>query len=235
MKKISHILYSFCVLLPLILTSCGSKQKLQPKKNLKNLSAAAADYAETKDGVTLRVKKYSNREEASKILDKPLNKLPKGRKGVYPIQITIFNNSALPWTLSTDAINLETLNKEYVARLLCKNTTLPLFFKTGLLVGGFYAASLSLPYTPAIFVATCLGLFFIPGPTNARKYNTRVRHELAQVALPDELTMYPHQTANYLIFVDKRKFKPVFDVTLVGKSIEEISFKVDLQNGSCVL
>ena len=102
---------------PLILLAfipgCIKKQQFKPQQ-LKPLSKQSATYDETSNGVTVMAKKL-NKDDCSKLFNKRAKNLFKGKKVIYPIQLSIENKQSKDMVLVAENIDLLLADSKMIA------------------------------------------------------------------------------------------------------------------------
>ena len=219
------------------LSGCIQQRKQQnPVKRIQPLTTESADYTQTQDGLTMMVKAYTTQQEAVELLGKHGKRLFKKKKQIYPIQITIKNNTSHNITLDKKNINLtlseETTTLSKVCRSLDNIDALfmslggaiavgsaisaPAFFTYGLFASMPYINILANP----LLILGCSGGLIGGAAVGASIYsltkNSRSKRSIrrSKNKYLDKVTCKSHSTINTLIFSNAQLFKPIFDVTL---------------------
>lgn len=163
-------LYFIALLAPLVIGGCIEGSNNLPKHTENQLTHLFADYCEkTKQGITVRVKALTTEKECIGVFGKNGKYLLHGRKlrgkklrgkrnKIYPIKITIDNQSNQPWHLSSNNIDIK---KAPMKKVLKK-----LHYRTGiraLLIGiSFLGVSSLAAGSAVVFLANGVVLFFSP-------------------------------------------------------------------------
>ncbi len=111
-------------------------------------------YHETKDGITVMGNVLSTQRRCIKKFGTTGKYLTKKRKSsIYPIELTIQNDSSTPWTFHTKDTNLKIISERYVLKRLLHKTKLRTFFAgIGLLCGATLLLTLACPTIPFAFL-----------------------------------------------------------------------------------
>ena len=199
MKKFNITRFMSVMLALFIFSGCATYQP----GVLASLHPAFAPFSESKDGVTLSVKKLSS-ADSKRILNRDVIE-----KGYQPIHLTINNDTKKYILFSNQGINLPTVPAQEVADKVHTSTTgrAAAYGVAGLFVW------------PLLIPAVVDGV----GSAQAndqldRDYNTKV---LGQVVIQ------PYATHNGLIFVPASEFQNSFEIILVNhETKEKIAYRV---------
>lgn len=249
--KIRTILLALGICCIALLPGCVKAPKYSAQK-LSRISERSADYQETNKDVTLRIKKFST-DDCLSVFGDQGHYISRGKRGLYPLQLTITNNNINPWELTPEGIDLKLVPSSYVLNKM-QYSPLGRFFGYSALGVVTYCVCLA---TAIPFVATtafgvlplaiplgfaCIGggLFTMATPFIALhqaigtgEANNMIATDIKEKALRT-LIIEPGNTENKLIFVRKKQYKEQFTITLQqdapGK--ECLTFKVDLKDNS---
>lgn len=244
MKQLIKILFIFLVIA--VLPACGPHYK---KRSLSYLQQAPTNYIETKDNVTLEVKKLD------KAHTKPLFD-GQGRYlsviDVQPLYFHISNNDNKTFFLHADKINLVSVNIEEIKCALAHgNWPVLLKIGTGTIGTGcllyFTAAILKdldnvfFLFAPVIASAALCFMITIPfviGNTvyssyqlnkQIIEYNQDLHQDIDEKNMPATLKIPADTAQEFLFFADAQQFKNSFDITITEKLTEKpLTFNVTL-------
>jgi len=196
-----------------------------------------ADFEETTDHVTLRVKKFTQ-DDCVAMFGSRCKRLLNSKQAVYPLQLTIDNQSDSDWVLKKENVDLKLAGVDSVASRI-KNGITPIFWTaaigtTGAALTTYYAIlvcnALEIQVSPAIMATLLLlpPIFIIGTPAliiaqalKNRTVSKQIARDLAQKALEDELYIPAHSTSTTLIFVKKKNFTDNFTVALTSDDDKE--------------
>lgn len=232
----------------LILPGCTTHYK---KRSLSYLQQAPLDYKETKENITLEIKK----------LDKAHTKPLFDGQGKYllnigaqPLHLRIINDSNCTYYLYPESISLARIDNEKIGIALSRGMSpvlgslaqglvpISLF---GLMIfdisrTGLNAVTLFI-FGPAIIVigaVAIISLPFIIGSTiyscyqknnEINEYNQSLSEDIAEKNIPDSLKIPADTTQEFLFFADATQFKNNFDVTCTEKITQKpLTFNVTL-------
>lgn len=244
------------ILTLLFLPSCKDPEK--GKLGMRPLTSLI-DFEESKNEVMLRVKKLSA-HDCDPILgprSQRLFKKIRKRQPIWPIQISISNNSNKLISVKNGDISLKQQSYRSVAARLRKSSFTQVFgtIASSLLIGGFLAlgsilalsasgilllttGSLSITAPVAVIGSSALAaiptflLIGTPVLSTVRgietsKGNKVIKQDIKNYALKDLIVIEPQQTADMLIFVAKPDFKEEFEVFVSNP--EDASEKIKFQ------
>ena len=234
----------FAVVL-LLLPGCA--KKLTKPLRLRPLTSYL-DHQSSNQGITLRVKQLSPKdcEQFLGIAAHRLFKRRHQRKPIYPIQLSITNNSHEMMALRPENISLKLADTKRVIRRLQTNSVVQVF---GSIVAGFLATALIAAgsifalsasgvvllvvgsiqaFAPmaflggsALVVAPAFLLIGTPIASTvkgieATRQNQILQQEIKTTALRDSLLIDPYQTVDTLIFVEKKNYKQRFTISFTN-------------------
>ena len=236
------------VFIPFILTlvpGCKKKSSLNPY--LRPLTSYI-DYQSTKQGITLRAKFLSARDCIPFLGNNAhrLFKRHRRRPAIFPIQLSITNNTNKLAALEPKDIDLRLTDYHNVAERLHRNSFIQAFggIAAGLLItatlafGSIFALSASgmllviigsiKALAPiAIFGGSALlitPVFLVIGTpvvstikgVKTARHNRRIKNDIKEHSLKHALVVEPGETIDTLIFVQKNHYKDQFFVTFVN-------------------
>lgn len=237
-KLITTILLAVLTLLP----SCA--KKLPKSLRLRPLTSYL-DHQSTNQGITLRVKQLSAKD-CEHFLGSSAHRLFKRhhqRQPIYPIQLSITNNTHELTSLKSENISLRLTDTKRVIRRLQKNSAAQVF---GSIAAGFLATALIA--AGSVFALSASGvvlliagsmqalapLAFLGGSAlvvapvflligtpiastvkgiESSRQNQILQQEIKISALKENLLIDPHQTVDTLIFIEKKNYKQKFSIT----------------------
>jgi hypothetical protein len=236
----------------LFLASCGPRYQ---KKSMQEIVVKSAGYKNTTSKVSLELKKL-NPQEANELFDGRGHYLFKRYKRlpiIYPLHVTIQNQSNTSLVLRPHGIGLKRASNDLVIRKLKFDRSLRTvsagFIGTWLgiqiLVGGLMA--LLCPIAgPEIALLSVAGLavtigsgsgLFIATPAAMYLQNTRsaqankiIEQDIEQKSFANQLVIEPNQTKDAMIFAHADYFKNEFPLVLFNQKNrkETIIFNVHL-------
>lgn len=183
----------------LVFSGCAKYQA----GTLANLQPEFAPFADTKEGVTLCVKKLSN-GDCKRILDRDVIK-----EGYQPLQITIKNETKKYILFSNQGVNLPAVPAQEVAEKVHTSTTgrAAAYGVAGLFVW------------PLLIPAVVDGL----GSSQA---NEKLDRDFNAKAV-EQVVVQPYATHNGLIFVPVSEFQDSFEIILVDRETKDkIAYRV---------
>lgn len=208
MKKRLSILALFLILL----SGCGG-YKIRPLKPLRKYEA---DYEETKNGITLYVKRL-DREEAHECFS--------GRqipfKQVVPLMLTLKNNSSHSISFSARHIGLTLFDYQAMIRLMHRSVAAPLLAGTGMAVATDIATSATGDRLARTVGAAASAGSLIGGAgasIAASSDNDSFAVDLRNKLL-DRVSLWPGEKMTKVIFADKSQFRRQFKIR-ISQSIE---------------
>jgi len=223
----------------LMLPSCKQPDKIQVY--MRPLTALI-DYYDTSQGVTLRVKKL-DAHDCELLLgpqSKRLFKRFRKRQPIWPIQLSLTNETDKLIALKSSDISLMQVNYKQVASRLHKNSLTQILgtFASSLLIGGFLAVGSFLALSASGIVLLTTGSFSITAPfavigstalaavpafliigtpvlstvrgVQASHANQSISQDVKQYSIKDQLVVSPHSTQDVVIFVSKPDYRPTF-------------------------
>jgi hypothetical protein len=223
----------------------GCKRKPGAHAYLRPLSTYI-DYHKTKQGITLRAKKLSAEDCKSLLGTRAalLFKKRRRKKPIFPIQISITNQTRSLVALQPKDIDLELTPYNDVAHRLQRSSFAQAFGKLfggiaiagTLIAGSIIALSTSgvllvvigsiKAFAPAALIGSSALLitpFFLVVATPAvstatvvrtSRQNTAIKQELKANSLRHTVLVEPGETLDTLIFVTKQQYKQEFDITM---------------------
>jgi hypothetical protein len=232
-------------------------QSYKPKE-LHHIKKANIDYEQTVGNVTLRIKKFTETDCIEQFGSR-CKRLMSGPQAVYPLQISITNDSSINLQLSKDDLSVKIVPPSVVASRI-KNGVTPVVITAlaglsgaALSCCGLYHSCLNLagglmkfavPYSGAwttLFFISALGIptFVIGTPlligaqiVENRHVNKKIARDLATKTLNDTLEIPAHTTTSTLIFTRKKHLLDPVLITLRSQSSAEnnaLNFYVNLK------
>lgn len=227
--------------LMLIVPSCKNphKEALQMRP-----LAALIDYFDSAQGVTLRVKKLDKHDSGLLLGDRSARLFKRFRKRppIWPIQISLTNDTTKLVALKASDISLKQVDYKRVASRLNNNSFTQIFatIASSLLIGGFLAAGSFLALSTSGIVLLATGSFSITAPfavlgssalvaipallvigtpvlstvrgVKTAQHNREVRQEIKKYNLKEQVIVEPHQTVDMVIFVSRVDYKSEFSI-----------------------
>jgi hypothetical protein len=242
------------VMLSLITLACLSgciQQTKQQKtaKQIKSLTTDTADYTSTQDGLTVMVKAYTTEQEVTDLFGRRGKRLLKRKKAIYPVQVTVKNNTNTSFILNKKNINLSLVTQSTIIKRFYRNITgiNAIFLSigstiatgiilnhSGLMLSASYSlASLLSPLLNPItftFSAYIAGLTIMPIAIGTYTYykieqNAKAaRKTIPNITLINSITCRPNQTINSLLFADAESFTPRFNITIKNTNEDEENY-----------
>lgn len=230
-----------------VLPACGPHYK---RRSLSYLQQAPTNYIETKDNVTLEIKKL-DKAHTKPLFDGQGRYLP--AMGLQPLYFKIVNNSDKTFLFNSHDISLATVSSEIIKEALSKNY-LPIagtFGKCMIPVAGslfllkvFSAASHPILFIFAIptviFCATllifgtpiCLGYACYSSyqtKNQVNEYNENLDEDIREKSTPADLKIPADTQHEFIFFADAAQFKNNFAVTFAEKITQKtLTFNVTL-------
>jgi hypothetical protein len=240
--------FSFLLVSLLALAGCGPRYT---KKAVVPLSTQSAHFQETKSEVTLRVAQL-NSKQADELFDGRGHYLfneYRNRKAIYPIQLTIQNDSNDALILDVKNINLQLVSNDRVVKRMryqgnFRAVNIAFFgtvFCIPIVAILFYCAPLGLLMGAGISITTLFagvagGFLILTSTTSfvqhsqSKKANEQITQDINQKTFADQLIIEAGQQQEALIFADSRFYKKEFLVSLESQNSKEtISFDVQLK------
>ncbi len=241
----SYRIFSILILSFLLLPSC--KDPAKGRLGMRSLTSLI-DYQDYKGGVTLRVKKL-DQHDCETILGKPSHLLFKKfrkRQPIWPLQISLTNNTNKLLAMKPSDISLSQLSYKAVSSRLHKNSFTQVFgtIASSLLIGGFLAIGSLLALSASGILLLTTGSFSIMAPiavigssalaaiptflligtpilstvrgVQTAQNNKVMKQDIKSYALKEQVVVQPYQTADMLIFVSKPNYKPFFQVKIIN-------------------
>ena len=210
MTKKSNIFWLIGLVILGLLPACG------PQYQVKRLSRRSKKYtqecAEVKSGVSIAVRKLTYRE-TKRLFGKRSKKLLRRRNGIYPLHVTVANNSGDAWIVGPDSIDLDVMPPPLVADHLHTNTFGRVF---GI---GF----ISFAIWPLWIVTGIQG-------SNSRKANKKINADIKAKTFKHDITIAPGRRYEGLLFVHQKDYRPDCTVTLTsvdGKKRARFNFELE--------
>jgi hypothetical protein len=241
MKSIKLSLFAALGLL-LVLPGCVQEYK---KTKLMPLSKQTAHFEQTKDGVTLRVKKF-DADDCEEAFSGRGSSLVTGKNAVFPLQLSIENKSNHAVFLCDEMIGLSLTSYKKVTRLL----------RSGWSVGGglgvavavafgasfwpFYLCAPSLFFSGSIFqslfVVSALSVPVLVGISMVDRANSEaaildvnMELDVSEKALQEGgIFVSPDQRLNFLVFVAQKDYRNEFSIILKNAADEKDAIKFDV-------
>lgn len=220
-------LYSlFCATALMLLPGCIPNYTSHSFKSL----VKAVPFQEDREDVELRVQRLRAKDIAQ-LFDGRGSRLFRRTKLIYPIQISITNNSGCAWSIDPESISLDHIEHEQVAHYFYTSTGLSTLLSTlGLTASGvaLFGCIVTDFFTHGALTQSVVGPLFLSSIGNgifwasyrslmyfhADKTNKIIAKDLAHKMLTKQLIIWPNQTVECLIFVKKKNFCSPFTITL---------------------
>lgn len=242
-RRFSHITLPILVLAVTALPNCKNPHKAQL---MMRPLAALIDYFDSSQGVTVRVKKL-DRHDSGLLLGERSARLFKRfrkRQPIWPIQISLTNDTNKLIALKPSDISLKQVDYKRVASRLNNNSFTQIFgtIASSLLVGGFLAMGSFLALSTSGIVLLATGSFSFTAPfailgssalaaipallvvgtpvlstvrgVQTAKHNKVVRQEIKKYSLKGQVVVEPRKTIDMVIFVSKPDYKPEFSINV---------------------
>ncbi len=207
---------------------------------------ALIDYYDSAQGVTLRVKKLDT-HDCESLFGKRSQRLFKKfrkRQPVWPIQLSITNDTNKLISLKPSDITLPQVNYKQVASRLQKNSFTQVFgtIASSLLIGGFLAIGSFLALSASGIMLLATGSFSITAPfagigisalaaiptflilgtpilstvrgMQTAQNNQMITRDIKNYSLKNQLVVEARTTVDIVIFVSKFQYKPQFTVNV---------------------
>lgn len=158
------------------LTGCTKNLKYQASP-LSPLTSSRARTTKTKNNVTINAKRLTRKEK--------MHYFNREDIGADVVQLSIKNDSNIPWVLSQDCIDLPLVDSKIVSQKLQASI-------------GKSVAMILIPFVG-------LPLSIIHG-ISSHEANERIKEDIEEKALPLDLVVGPRQQKDALIFVKKEAF-----------------------------
>lgn len=224
----------------LILPGCVTQYK---KRSLTYLQQTSINYKETKNNLTLEIRKL-NKSQTQSLFD---------GQGKYLLGINtqllhlkIINNNNITYFLSGNNIGLNAIDNEKIQAALCKDKSSIYGVAgygalcTGLLIYGAIDSSkyihipiqatfftLFVLLTPTMIVATICNSYKVAQAI--KEYNIDLKEDFAEKTISESLKIPADTVQEFLFFADATQFKDNFDITFTEKiSQKPLTFNVTL-------
>lgn len=207
--------------------------------------------AQTQNGVRLQVKKLS-RAQAQEVFNGKAGCLLRKRKPIYPLLLTLENNSQYAITLDPKNIPIKLVRPEVAAARLHFHTHRRVI--TSLLLGlstatvTFFAAAYvtiigTISAVPSLvktgYAALGLSALFAIGTpfiaynqgVNAQSVNDAIDQEILSKSLGAPVIIYPNQSIKLLLFAHYSLPKQPFCIKLINENQTAFLFSIDLKEG----
>lgn len=240
-RRFSKNILPILVLAVTFLPNCKNPHKAQL---MMRPLAALIDYFDSAQGVTIRVKKL-DRHDSGLLLGERSARLFKRfrkRQPIWPIQISLTNDTNKLISLKPSDISLKQVDYKRVASRLNNNSFTQIFgsIASSLLVGGFLAMGSFLALSASGIVLLATGSLSITAPfavigssalaaipallivgtpvlstvrgVQTAKHNKMVTREIKNYSLKTQLVVEPHKTVDMVIFISKSDYKPRFTI-----------------------
>ncbi len=241
----SHRMIPILILMLAVLPGCKDPSK--GRLGMRPLTSLV-DYEASQEGVTLRVKKL-DAHDCETILGKPSQRLFKKfrkRQPIWPLQISLTNNTNKLVAMKPSDISLEQLSYKSVSSRLHKNSFTQVFgtIASSLLIGGLLALGSVLTLSASGILLLTTGSFSITAPiaiigssalaaiptlliigtpilstvrgVQTAQNNRVMKQDIKSYALKEQVVVPPYQTADMLIFVSKQNYEPLFSVKVTN-------------------
>lgn len=245
MKQLIKLFSIFLVIA--VLPACGPHYK---KRSLSYLQQAPLNYLETKDNVTLEIKKL-DKAHTKPLFDGQGRHLLK--IGVQPLFMRVTNANNFTYLLNSTNINLNSVNQELIFKELVHGkwpifttfcqTTAPIALAS--LYGVYFVNTVDkgvgfilLPFIVVYCAVVIVSIPFVIGTaiyssyqTNNQiiDYNQNLLEDLTEKTLHETLKIPSDTTQEFLFFADAKQFKNNFDITLTEKLTQKpLTFNVTL-------
>jgi len=253
----SKISYSILLGAILVLTGCVRTPSYNPK-SLKSI-ALKSDYTGIEKNIILRIKKLSE-TEISHLFGKRGEQFENHRSPLIPLHISIHNlsNTSLilyPKNVTLDSLSYRTVSKHLQTSSVGKTIrtigygALTAILTTGAsIVGVLYGyASCNDSYVnnsksfinitaPLIIIATPI-IAFVKTISSART-NNKIKRDIREKVLRKNITIYPGQQYDTLLFVRAVDYHAQFTLTLTeenkNKTDKSITFNVAMKKNNFV-
>jgi hypothetical protein len=242
-KQTSTLLLSLGVLL--VIPACGPKYQ---SKQLKPLNTQSAQFEQTKNNVTMRVKQL-NQQEANAQFNGRASKLFMRKYSIVPLQVTITNAGTDEILFNKSALDLDLCNEREVAELLYTNAQSRVIGIRALCGAGFgvscigiypalWIAALGIPFGVPLLMSLCgaaiySGYAFMTADNQyetCADVNDVIDKDISAKTLKvNAATIKPGKELNYLLFANGKTFKPNFTLTLSDSDNKKLAFDVDLR------
>ncbi|EKD48907.1 MAG: hypothetical protein ACD_64C00072G0002 [uncultured bacterium] len=241
MRYFSQRMLPIVLCVTIFLPSCKSPEK---QHLMMRPLAALIDYFNSAQGITLRVKKLDKHDSGLLLGERSarLFKRFRKRQPIWPIQISLTNDSNKLISLKASDIDLKQVDYKQVASRLNNNSFTQIFgsIASSLLLGGLLAVgsfialsasgilllttgSLSITAPFAVIGSSALAaipaLLVVGTPVistvrgiQTAKHNTMVRREIKNYSLKEQLIVEPYKTVDIVIFVSKSDYKSHFTI-----------------------
>lgn len=237
-------LASILLLLP------GCKQTAYNPKSLQEIHLPHTSYLSDHVNVTC---KLLNKSETHLLFDGRGSRLLHKRRPIYPLLLSINNNTPTPLILDPRTIGLKLINPELVAQRLYSHTSRRIVapFLIGTLFAGatFYTAACisilgAVGGIPALIKTgyACLGfsgavaigtpIYSYQQGHCASQLNTSIYQDVMSKSLHEPVTIEPGATHTTLLFVPHRAYNTTFAIRLVdaGKN-HVIGYEISVEEG----
>lgn len=217
----------------------------KPTYSPKSLSTIAANFEKNKheNGISISAT-YLNKSQVNGLFDRRGSRLLNKRKPIYPLHISIRNNSTDPILLDPANIGLALTDPHIVAQRLYSHTArrivTPLILgaigTAATFVGGLYLIILgAIPAVglPALVKAGYTtvglsGLFSLGCPFisyhqghNAIETNKMIDNDLMQKTLKEPVIIGPHSRYDGLLFVSRKSYVCNFSITVIDQATQK--------------
>ncbi len=239
----SYQTLSILLLAAIALPSCKDPRTIQT--HMRPLTALI-DYYDTAHGVTLRVKKL-DAHDCELLLGKQSQRLFKKirkRPPIWPIQISVTNETDKLISLKPNDINLPQLSYRQVAARLHKNSLGQIVgtLASSLLIGGFLAMGSFLALSGTGILILTTGSFSLSAPfavlggsalaavpaflivgtpvlstirgVQTVNSNHSITRDLKKSSINHHMIVPPHSTKDVIIFVSRKDYKHAFNVSI---------------------
>lgn len=242
-KQTSALLLSLGVLL--VIPACGPKYQ---SKQLKPLNKQSAQFEQTKDNVSLRVRKLSA-QEADVLFDKHAKQLFSKTDPILPLQCSITNTSDKTILVKKHGIDLDLVKTNEVVKRIGKGKDLS-YALIGVGSAALIVSAIAIfPYglaflffcgAPACLIAGAVstGFFIVATPLavyynndTVNQYNKTMNGDISKQVIADSIAIEPSKTVDFLLFADGETFKPNFTFTVSDADAKKHTiFDVDLRS-----
>lgn len=239
----------YLIALFLLLPGCA-KVKSYKKKPLRPLCSYVT-YQAKQDDIHIYAKKY-DQQDCIQLFGSRGSRLihHKHDTCIYPIQLSIKNNSQTTWILNKNSIDLKLTPYHHVAHRIQNHTflrmvsivavgtaftTLTAIGGTTLLVIGMFTWSIPAAIAGGALCASVPFMILVNTPMSTTvqgiqslRTNTRIKQDIKQKSLTRTVILEPGQTTDTILFVKGSNYKPVFDLTLFDQDDAEHTQKMPI-------
>lgn len=241
--RFSHYFLFFAAAVMLVVPGCKNQKKAPL---MMRPLAALIDYFDSAQGVTIRVKKLDKHDSGLLLGERSARLFKRFRKRppIWPIQISLTNDTNKLVTLKASDISLKQVDYKRIASRLNNNSFTQIFgtIASSVLVGGFLAMGSFLALSTSGIVLLTTGSFSFTAPfavlgssalaaipavlivgtpalstvrgIQTARHNKVVRQEIKKYSLKNQVIIEPHKTVDMVIFVSRFDYKQTFTVAV---------------------